>query len=150
MQSQLAPFAWRQVANFLRREARNRIPLGKEDQIQSPGMTNMGAAWLPNSREFVFNSETGTNYGLWRTAASKGAVPNRLDLGIAAAQPTISRLGNRLAFAVIQFDLNIWRVDLKGPGKEPSHPIRFICGAPAGNMACTPLPLRRSDSALVS
>ena len=69
---------------------------------------------------------TGTNYGLWRTAVSKGAVPRRLDLGIAAAQPTISRLGNRLAFAVFQFDLNIWRVDLKGPGKEPSQPIRFI------------------------
>ncbi len=101
-------------------------PVGKEEQIQSPGMTNMGAAWLPNGREFVFNSETGTNYGLWRTSASKGAVPRRLDLGIAAAQPTISRLGNRLAFAVIQYDLNIWRVDLKGPGKEPSPPIRFI------------------------
>ncbi len=101
-------------------------PVGKEEQIPSPGMTNMGAAWLPNGREFVFNSETGTNYGLWRTAASKSAVPRRLDLGIAAAQPTISRLGNRLAFAVIQFDLNIWRVDLKGPAKEPSQPIRFI------------------------
>ena len=41
-------------------------------------------------------------------------------------QPTISRLGNRLAFEVFQYDLNIWRVDLKGPGKEPSQPIRFI------------------------
>jgi Tol biopolymer transport system component len=101
-------------------------PLGKEEQIQSPGLTDIGAAWLPNGREFVFSSGTGTNYGLWRIAASKGAVPRRLDLGIAAAQPTISRLGNRLAFAVIQFDLNIWRVDLKGPGKEPSQPIRFI------------------------
>jgi Tol biopolymer transport system component len=57
---------------------------------------------------------------------SKGAVPRRLDLGIAAAQPTISRLGNRLAFEVLQYDLNIWRTDLKGPGKEPSQPIRFI------------------------
>jgi Tol biopolymer transport system component len=86
-------------------------PLGKEEQMQSPGMTDIGAAWLPNGREFVFSSGTGTNYGLWRIAASKRAVPRRLDLGIAAAQPTISRLGNRLAFAVIQFELNIWRVD---------------------------------------
>jgi Tol biopolymer transport system component len=100
-------------------------PLGKEEQIQSPGMTNIGAAWLPNG-EFVFSSGTGTNYGLWRTAASKGAVPVRLELGSAGAQPTISRLGNRLAFAVFQFRWNIWRVDLKGPGKEPSPPIRFI------------------------
>jgi Tol biopolymer transport system component len=101
-------------------------PVGKEEQIQSPGMTNVGAAWLPNGREFVFGSATGTNYGLWRTAVSKGAVPRRLDLGSAGTEPTISRLGNRLAFAVYQFRLNIWRVDLKGPGKEPSQPIRFI------------------------
>lgn len=101
-------------------------PLGKEEQIQSPGMTNIGTAWLPNGREFVFSSGTGTNYGLWRLAPSKGAVPRRLDLGIAAAQPTISRLGNRLAFMVFQYDLNIWRVELKGPGKEPSQPMRFI------------------------
>jgi eukaryotic-like serine/threonine-protein kinase len=102
-------------------------PLGKEEQIQSPGMTDIGAAWLPDGREFIFGSGTGTNYGLWRTAVSKGAVPRRLDLGIAAAaQPTISRLGNRLAFAVFQFDLNIWRVDLKGPGQKPGLPFRFI------------------------
>ena len=105
----------------------NYKPVAKEEQIQSPGMTDIGAAWLPNGREFVFSSATGTNYGLWRLAVSKGAVPRRLDLGIAAAiQPTISRLGNRLAFAVFQHDMNIWRVDLKGPGKEPSQPIRFI------------------------
>jgi Tol biopolymer transport system component/tRNA A-37 threonylcarbamoyl transferase component Bud32 len=101
-------------------------PVGKEEQIQSPGITNIGAAWLPNGREFVFGSETGTNYGLWRTAVSKGAVSRRLDLGSAGAEPTISRLGNRLAFAVFQFRGNIWRVDLNGPGKEPSQPIRFI------------------------
>jgi serine/threonine protein kinase len=102
-------------------------PLGREEQIRSPGVTDMGAAWLPNGREFVFSSATGTNSGLWRLAVSKGAVPRRLDVGIAAAaQPTISRLGNRLAFAVFQYDLNIWRVDLKGPGKEPSQPLRFI------------------------
>jgi serine/threonine protein kinase len=101
-------------------------PSGREEKIESPGMTNFGAAWLPNGREFVFTSGTGTNFGLWRLAISKGAVPRRLDLGIAAAWPTISRLGNRLAFEVSQYDLNIWRVDLKGPHKEPSQPIRFI------------------------
>jgi Tol biopolymer transport system component len=105
----------------------NYNPVGKEEQIPSPGMTNIGAAWLPNGHEFIFSSGTGTNQGLWRTVASGNAVPTRLDLGISAAmQPTISRLGNRLAFTVFQYDLNIWRVDLKGPEKEPSHPIPFI------------------------
>ena len=109
-------------------------PVGKEEQIQSAGMTDIGAAWLPDGREFVFSSGTGTNQGLWRTAASKSAAPRRLGLGIAAAvQPTISRLGNRLAFTVFQFDLNIWRVDLKGPGKAPSQPIRFISSTQVEN-----------------
>ena len=101
-------------------------PSGKEEKIESAGMTNFGAAWLPNGREFVFTSGTGTNFGLWRLGVFKGAVPRRLELGVAAAQPTISRLGNRLAFQVFQYDLNIWRADLKAPGKEPSQPIRFI------------------------
>jgi eukaryotic-like serine/threonine-protein kinase len=101
-------------------------PSGKEEKIESPGMTNFGAAWLPHGREFVFTSGTGINFGLWRLAVSKGAVPRRLDLGMSAGWPTISRLGNRLAFEVFRYDLNIWRVDLKGPGKEPSQPIGFI------------------------
>jgi Tol biopolymer transport system component len=101
-------------------------PLGKEEKVQSPGVTDIGAAWLPDGREFVFSSGTGTNYGLWRIALSKGAVARRLDIGVAAAWPTISRVGGRLAFATLHYELNIWRVDLKGPGKEPSPPVRFI------------------------
>ncbi|MGC1451141.1 MAG: protein kinase [Candidatus Sulfotelmatobacter sp.] len=31
-------------------------PLGKEEQIQSPGMTDIGAAWLPDGSEFVYSS----------------------------------------------------------------------------------------------
>ncbi len=101
-------------------------PSSKEERLESSGMTNVGTAWLPDSREFVFGSGTGTNNGLWRSTPSKDAVPRRLDLGIAAVQPTISRLGNRLAVATIQYDLNIWRVDLKEPGREPTQPISFI------------------------
>ncbi len=101
-------------------------PAGREEKIESPAMTNIGAAWLPDGREFVFSSGSGTNHGLWRTAVSQGAVPRKLNLGSVGGEPTISRLGNRLVFSVSQYDLNIWRVDLKGPGKEPSQPIRFI------------------------
>ena len=104
----------------------NYKPLGKEEKLPAPGMTNVGEAWLPDSREFVFGSGTGTNNGLWRMSSSQGSIPRRLDLGLTAGEPTISRLGNRLAFLTFQYDLNIWRVDLKGPGKEPGQPISFI------------------------
>jgi hypothetical protein len=79
-------------------------PLGKEEKVPSPGVTNVGAAWLPDGREFVVSSGTGTNYGLWRMALSKGAVARRLDIGVAAVWPTISRLGGRLAFATLHED----------------------------------------------
>ena len=114
------------LALWSMRLGENYKPLGKEEKLPLPGMTNVGEAWLPDSREFVFSSGTGTSYGLWRMAPSQNAVPGRLDLGVAASEPTISRLGNRLAFSSFQYDLNIWRVDLKGPGKEPSQPVSFI------------------------
>ena len=90
-------------------------------------MTNVGAAWLPDGSEFVFGSGTGTNFGLWRIAVSNGAIPRRVNLDASnASAPAISRLGNRLAFATWKYDLNIWRIDLKGPGQKPGLPLRFI------------------------
>jgi serine/threonine protein kinase len=102
-------------------------PLGKEEKVQTGNMTNLGAAWLPDGSEFVFGSGTGTNFGLWRIAGSKGAIPKRINLDASAASaPAISRLGNRLAFETGKYDLNIWRIDLKGPGHKPGEPFRFI------------------------
>jgi serine/threonine protein kinase len=102
-------------------------PSEKEHKLEARGLTNIGAAWLPQGSEFVFASGTETDYGLWRTSASKGAPFQRISLGVSSlAEPTISRLGNRLAFSTFQYDLNIWRIDLKGPNKEASQPISFI------------------------
>ena len=102
-------------------------PLGKEERVQTDNMTNAGAAWLPDGREFVFGSGTGTNFGLWRIAVSNGAIPKRINLDASnVSVPAISRVGNRLAFATQKVDLNIWRVDLKGAGQKPGVPFRFI------------------------
>ena len=102
-------------------------PLGKEEKVQTSNMTNVGAAWLPDGSEFVFGSGTENNFGLWRTTASSGAIPKKVNLDASnALAPAISRLGNRLAFATEKYDLNIWRVDLKGPGQKPGPPFRFI------------------------
>ena len=101
--------------------------LGKEQKFELEGVTNVGAAWLPQGREFIFASATGTNVALWRMAASAIAIPRRLNLGTSSSgEPTISRLGHRLAFTTFHYDQNIWRIDLKGVGKEPSQPFSFI------------------------
>lgn len=103
-------------------------PLGKEEKVQTGNMTNIGASWLPDGSEFVFSSGIGNNNsGLWRIAASSGAIPKKINLDASdAITPAISRLGNRLAFTTEKFDLNIWRVDLKGPNQKPGPPFRLI------------------------
>jgi serine/threonine protein kinase len=102
-------------------------PIGKEEKVQTGNMTNVGAAWLPDGSEFVFSAGTGSNFGLWRIAVSSGAIPKKISLDASDAfTPAISRLGNRLAFAAEKYDLNIWRIDLKGPGQKPGLPSRFI------------------------
>jgi eukaryotic-like serine/threonine-protein kinase len=102
-------------------------PQGNEERVQTGNMTNAGAAWLPGSREFVFSSATGTDSGIWRVAASKGAIPRRINLDATnTVAPAVSQLGNRLAFASTKWDLNIWRVDLKAPGQQPGKPTRFV------------------------
>jgi eukaryotic-like serine/threonine-protein kinase len=118
------------VSLWLLRLGEGYKPLGKEEKVQLSNMTNVGAAWLPHGSAFVFGSATGTNrsnFNLWRMAASTSAIPQRLDFGASNAySPTISRQGNRLAFVTGKGDLNIWRIDLKGPAKKPSTPRQFI------------------------
>jgi serine/threonine protein kinase len=102
-------------------------PLGKEENIQTGQITDASAAWLPDGSEFVFSSRIGTAFGLSRIAVSKGAIPKRISLDASdASTPAISRHGNRLAFAAGKYDLNIWRIDLKGRGQKPGLPSRFI------------------------
>ena len=109
-------------------------PLGKEEKIQTGNVTNVDAAWLPDASEFAFGSGTGTNFGLWRIAVSKGAIPRRINLDVSnAGAPAISRLGNRLAFETGKYDLNIWRIDLNGPGHKPGAPFRFISSTEVEN-----------------
>ena len=102
-------------------------PLGKEEKVQTGNMTNTSAAWLPDGTEFVFGSGLGTSFGLWRIAPSKGALARRISLDASGARdPAVARVGNRLAFSSGKFDMNIWRIDLTGPGHKPGLPFRFI------------------------
>ena len=101
-------------------------PLGKEEKVQTGGMTNIGVAWLPNGQEFVFSSGTLPRVGLWRIAAFSGALPEKINVDASnASEPAISHLGNRLAFVSGKSDSNIWRLDLGGKGQQ-AKATRFI------------------------
>ena len=110
-------------------------------------MRNTGAAWLPDGREFVFGSGAGTDTGLSRIAASNGAMPKRISLDAnSASEPAISRVGNRLAFATVKWDLNIWRIDLKGRAKNEACPLGSFL--PHSRSGIQPNSARRSKDRL--
>ncbi len=105
-------------------------PDGELEQIVSTASyntRNFGITWTPDGRELVFSSGNFSNNGLWRAAAAPGAKPHRLPFASdGASAPVISRQGNRLVYIANRTDINIWRVDLGSPGKDPDRPVRLI------------------------
>jgi serine/threonine protein kinase len=102
-------------------------PQGEPTRIRSDNPWNFGAAWTPDGKEIVFASGTYSAPGLVRMAMGKNATPRRVDCAPNnASMPAVSRQGGRLAFTVAKFDTNIWRVDLREPGRNPTPPVRFI------------------------
>ncbi len=72
-------------------------------------------AWTANGRELVFTASGGapeSSSSLWRVSAS-GGKPERLSVGGEnAANPAISRLGNRLAYEQRSQNFNIWQIEV--------------------------------------
>lgn len=68
-----------------------------------------GLAWTPDSQSLVYALDR----NLWRVSTSGGA-PERLPASDAFA-PAISRNGNRLTYARVRDNRNIWRLDLTSP-----------------------------------
>jgi Tol biopolymer transport system component/DNA-binding winged helix-turn-helix (wHTH) protein len=86
-------------------------------------------AWTPDGRELVFSSSGGapeSSSSLWRVSAS-GGKPERVSVGgDNAANPAISRRGNRLAYEQRSQDANIWRIEVP-KSLQPSHsPTKLI------------------------
>jgi serine/threonine protein kinase len=59
-------------AIWLLRLGEGYAPSGREEKVQLANMTNIGAAWMPDGREIVFGSGTGSDFGLWRMSLFKG------------------------------------------------------------------------------
>jgi eukaryotic-like serine/threonine-protein kinase len=103
-------------------------PKGEPRRLTSLKGFSYGPAWTPNAQEIIFASFfLGTGANLWRVSASGAGEPQQLLFGAGEAiSPTVSRSGNRLAYARYVFDGNIWHLSLSGPGVATGPPVPFI------------------------
>jgi serine/threonine protein kinase/WD40 repeat protein len=80
-------------------------------------------AWTTDGRSLVFSALG----NLWGVDASGAGKPQRLAaIGANGAYPAISRRGNRLAYAQVISDDNIWRIEIPTPGGKANPPQKLI------------------------
>ena len=106
-------------------------PQGEPEKVVLDNPFNIGAAWTSDGREIVFASGyvsgEGASLSLWRLPAGNHTGARRLAFASdEATAPSLSRQGNRLAYAVARSDFNIWSIDLRGPGGKPAKPVQFV------------------------
>jgi Tol biopolymer transport system component len=88
-----------------------------------------GVTWTPDGSELVFSSERGGSIpNLWRMRATGGEPERIVEVGPNAVSPSISPVGNRLAFTQLLLDTNIWRMELpvSASGKGARRPSLLI------------------------
>jgi len=108
------------------------LPRGEPRAVTRGEDLDAAPVWTPDGREIIFatglNRGTPPPSGLWRVPASGTGEPTRLEFaGHDASYPTISRSG-KLVFAQGVRDVNVWRIELSGPG-DPAHtpPRCVVC-----------------------
>ena len=74
------------------------------------GATPQG--FTSDGRDIVFAAGSMANLSLWRVPVSGTASPERLPFGEVGFVPIVSRQGNRLAYIVTNFNINIYRLNL--------------------------------------
>jgi Tol biopolymer transport system component len=84
-------------------------------------------AWTSDGREVVFTSwRGGSMSNLWRISAAGGRPEVVAGVGQRVFSPSISRQGDTLAYTQSLDDMNIWRLEVSGPGGRRNSPTRLI------------------------
>jgi Tol biopolymer transport system component len=97
---------------------------GESKRLTFSDIVKSSPVWMPDGRDLLFLSESGSNIGLWRVPTA-GGTPERVEaVGQAVTSFAISPQRNRLAWAQTINDSNIWQVDLSAvaapTGLKPS------------------------------
>ena len=98
----------------------NASPVGAPHSIPIGGLEEAMAAWMPDGKEIIAR----TNGGWVRLSAAGSDDPQLLPwLGSNVRTLDLSKHGNRLAYALVRGDANIWRIDLKAKVPVPQRII---------------------------
>ncbi len=83
-------------------------------------------SFTSDGRDIVFSAGPVTNQSLWRVPVSGTASPERLPFGESGFWPQLSRQGNRLAYTVTSWNLNIYRLNLPVADGPTGTAVKFI------------------------
>ena len=100
---------------------------GEPVRVTSDGVAIRGFDWTNDGERIVFSSERGGgNSTLWSIESSGGEPHPVAGAGENVAELTVASAANRLAYAQISTDINLWRAGLPGAaGPSGQPPARF-------------------------
>src|SRR5205807_1445032 len=107
---------------------------GEPMRITSDEAAVLGLAWTPDGASLVFSSNRSGNHTLWRVPAAGGTPMPVAGVGENVNELSIARQGDRLAYAQLSVDLNIYRLELTGQAGG-----RRGAGAPSSFISSTRL-----------
>jgi Tol biopolymer transport system component/DNA-binding winged helix-turn-helix (wHTH) protein len=86
------------------------------------------SAWTADGREILFGSLDGDVLRFWRTPVSGGGLEPLNSVNVSTGWPSlsVSRQGNRLAYAEEVFNTDIWRIDLPASRDKKVAQIQLI------------------------
>jgi len=114
------------------------LPLtgGEPARLTYDNTSIRGLSWTSDGKEIVFASRrAGSTYNLWKISTQgNGSQPERLTTADRDVySPTISRLGNQLAYTQSMMDGNIWRIRSHSSKLQESLPLKLISSTQEDN-----------------
>ncbi|MGI8961078.1 MAG: protein kinase domain-containing protein [Bryobacteraceae bacterium] len=98
----------------------------REPRRISPGESFIGWDWIADGTHIVASSDRLGQIGLWMIPVSGGALRRLSVTGENAYEVSVSRTGNRLAYARQIGDSNIWRMPGPKSSTKKSAPLKWI------------------------